>query len=95
MSPDLLKFKVLGFVALNCELKRPVGGGPAGVDEGMKDRSGGGPAGVVEGMSRLERRESGVEGGEEDGTRNIAALRSADFWIVGRRDTGAIANHML
>jgi hypothetical protein len=42
----------------------------------MKDMSGGGPAGVVEGALklRLERRESGVEGGEEDGTRNMTAI---------------------
>lgn len=34
-------------------------------------REGGGPAGVVEGALRKdERRESGVDGGVEDGTRN-------------------------
>jgi hypothetical protein len=50
----------------------------------MKDMSGGGPAGVVEGALklRLERRESGVEGGEDDGTRNMTATMRR--FVVGR-----------
>ena len=54
----------------------PVGGGPAGVDEGLNLRSsGGGPAGVVDGgASRVERLASGVEWTEDDGTRNIMEL---------------------
>lgn len=40
----------------------------------MNDLSGGGPAGVVDGTLRLERRESGVDGGDEDGTRNMVVL---------------------
>jgi len=77
---EVLKSSVLEMPKLGCEVpKRPpaAGGGPAGVEEGMKERSGGGPAGVVEGAlkRRLERRESGVEGGGvEEGTRNMAAL---------------------
>jgi hypothetical protein len=50
------------------------GGAPAGVDEGNMDWSGGGPAGVVDGPKRLERRESGVDGGVDDGTRNMAVV---------------------
>tara|TARA_R110002003_G_scaffold54_28_gene4899 strand:+ start:13692 stop:13847 length:156 start_codon:yes stop_codon:yes gene_type:complete len=49
------------------------GGGPAGVDEGPTDWSGGGPAGVVDGPWRLDRREPGVDGGVDDGTRNMLA----------------------
>jgi hypothetical protein len=80
------KFRVLGFLKLGCEApKRPPvgGGGPAGVEEGPKAMSGGGPAGVVEGALklRLERREEGVEGGEDDdGTRNMAVI----YCVVGR-----------
>lgn len=75
------------------------GGGPAGVEEGIKDMSGGGPAGVVEGALklRLERRESGVEGGEDEGTRNMAAMCADELcrgWEPGRsresRAEGAI-----
>jgi hypothetical protein len=64
------------------------GGGPAGVEEGIKDMSGGGPAGVVEGALklRLERRESGVEGGEDDGTRNMAVV----CCVVGRSRVEAV-----
>jgi hypothetical protein len=72
----LPKLNLAGFDTLYWEPpNRLVGGGPAGVEE-TKDRSGGGPAGVVEGISRLERRDSGVEGVEEfgDGARNIAAV---------------------
>lgn len=57
----------------------PVGGGPAGVDDGLNLRSssGGGPAGVVDGgASRVGRLESGVEGTEDEGTRNIMKLYS-------------------
>ena len=79
-NAELPKFRVLGFLKLGCEApnRPPVGGGgPAGVEEGKKPMSGGGPAGVVEGTLklRLERREPGVEGGEDDdGTRNMAVL---------------------
>lgn len=73
---EVLKLCEFGLWKLGRELPKRLfmgGGAPAGVEEGMKERSGGGPAGVVEGTLRLERRESGVEGGVEEGTRNMAA----------------------
>jgi hypothetical protein len=64
----------LAFVGLNGPPNRRVGGGPAGVEEGLglkeKDRPGGGPAGVVEGPWRPGL-DSGVDDAEGDRARNI------------------------
>lgn len=80
---DVPKLNLLGCSKLGRLPNRllDAGGGPAGVEEGIANRSGGGPAGVVDGAWRLERRESGVEGGVEEGTRNMVAV------ILGRAVT--------
>lgn len=80
---EVLKFKFLGLKSGRELPKRlfDAGGGPAGVEEGMKERWGGGPAGVVDGALRLERRESGVEGGVDEGTRNMAVVLSGRSYV--------------
>lgn len=70
----------------SCELPKNVdGGGPAGVEDGIM-REGGGPAGVVDGMLvLLARRESGVDGGVDDGTRKTIVGGGWEGWCGAQR----------